>query len=106
MSTTFMTLLESTDHTISETEAAAMIDRFLDNKADLLSGELDKPGTLPNSESFAMAAIVELTKVADSVAVRIYYGMDVEKQVKLILKALDENGEPIKSIIIERGLMP
>lgn len=106
MSTPFTTLLESADHSISETEAAAMIGRFLDNKADLLSGELNKPGTLPNSESFDMTAIVDLTKVTDAVAVRIYYGMNADKEVKLILKALNEDGDPINSTIIERGLMP
>ena len=106
MSTTFTTLLESADHSITKTEATAMIERFLANKADLLSGKLDKVETMPNSESFDMAAIVDLTKVTDAVAVRIYYGMNAEKQVKLILKSLDEDGNPINSTIIERGLMP
>jgi hypothetical protein len=85
------------DHRISKAEAIAMTSRYRGNKEKLLPQALTKNNCLPICETYDRAAFDALLAQKDCASVRIYYGLNEQDQVHLVIVGVDANGKDILS---------
>ena len=70
--------------------------KYAQNKNSILKEPFNQNDTLPTSETFERAAFDKILAQDGCVGVRIYYGMDDDLQVSLILIGVDRNGQDIQ----------
>jgi hypothetical protein len=86
----------STKHSISLDILKELTTRYNKNKTKILKDEFHDNGTLPTCETFDRAAFDQLLAQEGCVGIRIYYGMDEDLQVKLVVVGVDENDQDIR----------
>lgn len=123
MSTQFVTNLQSTNHQISITQAAALIARFDDNVQGILQGDYSTQAPFSKSQTFDAIQINELLEQEGCIGLRIYFGMydetsapttDLEGKIVFVLCGVDEEGNDLNlattaseagQIILEDGII-
>ncbi len=94
-------------HIISKTEAESMISRFKDNQTDILNGSFEGQDIFPPSESFNREAIELLINSYEKYSgFRIHLGMNENKRVCLIIFTMDEDGNDLDYLVLEKGQLP
>ena len=86
----------STKHSISPDRLKELTNRYEENKTKILKDEYHGNGILPTCETFERAAFDQLLAQEGCVGIRIYYGMDEESNVKLVVVGVDENDQDIR----------
>jgi hypothetical protein len=86
----------STKHSISLDRLKELTTRYEKNKTKILKDEFHGNGTLPTCETFERAAFDQLLAQEGCVGIRIYYGMDENLDVKLVVVGVDENDQDIR----------
>ena len=86
----------STKHSISLDRVKELTTRYDKNKQAILKEEYHDKGTLPTCETFERAAFDQLLAQEGCVGIRIYYGMDGESNVKLIVVGVDKSDQDIR----------
>ena len=84
-------------HSISTEQVNNLKSKYDKNKNNILKDPFNQNDTLPTSETFERAAFDKILAQDGCVGVRIYYGMDDDLQVKLILIGVDKNGQDIQT---------
>jgi hypothetical protein len=84
-----------TNHFISLQQAIDLTTRYRNEKEGLLKSEYQNKGILPICESFEKSAIESLLAEADCVALRVYFGMDATKLIRLVIVGVNSNDEDI-----------
>jgi hypothetical protein len=86
----------STKHSISLDRLNELTARYDRNKTKILKDEFHDNGTLPTCETFDRAAFDQLLAQEGCVGIRIYYGMDEDLNIKLVVVGVDENDQDIR----------
>jgi hypothetical protein len=84
-------------HAVSLNKAKQLTSHYEKNKAKILKDEFHGKATLPTSETFDRAAFDAILAKEGCVKIRIYYGMDEDLQVKLVVVGVDENDQDIST---------
>jgi hypothetical protein len=87
----------STKHSISLDRVKELTTHYAENKTKILKDEYHGNGTLPTCETFDRTAFDQLLAQEGCVGIRIYYGMDEDLQVKLVVVGVDENDQDIRN---------
>ncbi len=82
-------------HFISQSDGKKMIQKFKEEKEKLLKDEYKDKDILPFSETFERAAFDRLLSQPGCIGIRVYYAMDKEQKVNLVVMGTDENGQDI-----------
>lgn len=85
--------LPSQNHLIDVTTAAEMTKRYRDNLTTVLQSSYATQGILPLNETFNKAAFAAFMNNADCEALRIYYGMQEDLSVHLIIAGVNAENE-------------
>jgi hypothetical protein len=84
------------DHFITNEKAMQLINTFRQNKEGIIGGRFSGTGKLLfDHETFNVRDIASLLKTKGCIGLRINLGMDENKQVRLVLVAVDANGKEI-----------
>ena len=86
----------STKHSISLERLKELTTHYAKNKNKILKDEFHDNAILPTCETFERAAFDQLLAQEGCVGIRIYYGMDEESNVKLVVVGVDENDQDIR----------
>lgn len=86
----------STKHSISTGRVKELKAQYKKSKNKILKGKFHDKATLPDCETFERAAFDQLLAQPGCVGVRIYFGMDKELNVKLIIVGVNEKNEDIR----------
>jgi hypothetical protein len=86
----------STKHSISLDILKELTTRYNKNKTKILKDEFHDNGTLPTCETFDRAAFDQLLAQEGCVGIRIYFGMDEDLDVKLVVVGVNENDQDIR----------
>ena len=90
-----MSEFQGTNHFISLQQAIDLTTRYRNEKEGLLKPENQGKGILPICESFEKSAIESLLAESDCVALRVYFGMDVARLIRLVVVGVNSNDEDI-----------
>lgn len=83
------------NHEISLEEAIKMTTRFRTEIQSMFKPEIAAIGVLPISETFNKSIFEDLVMQPGCVAVRAYFGMDSNNQVRLLFVGVDDNNNDI-----------
>jgi hypothetical protein len=87
--------LQHTNHEISLEDAIEMTTRFREEIQSMFKPEFSAIGILPISETFNKSIFEDLVMQPECVAVRSYFGMDENNEVRLLFVGVDENNNDI-----------
>ena len=82
----------TTTNLISLEEAARLTGNFRKQKESLIAREFGGKNVLPICETFPRDAFDKLLSQQGCVGVRVYFGMDEENQVRLVVVGVDKEG--------------
>ena len=97
------------NYTISLKEAQDMTAKFRSERNSILDPEYRDRDILPICETFDRGPFDQLLGLANCASIRIYFGMNVDSQVRAIIVAVDSNGDDIlpdgtnDALIVEEG---
>lgn len=91
----FNQLPATPSHVIPLSTAIAMTTLYRNNRETILKEDYQGRDILPLSETFRAEAIRSILAVPGCAGVRLYYGMDENDKVHLIVVAVNENNEDI-----------
>ena len=80
-------------HSISLDAAKKMTGHFREKKDSMLSGDYKKKGSLPICETFDRGAFDEVLARPGCVGLRVYFAMDEELMVRVVIVGVNEKGE-------------
>jgi hypothetical protein len=83
----------SKKHSISVDAAKKMTRHFREKKDSMLSGDYKKKGSLPVCETFDRGAFDEVLANPGCVGLRVYFAMDEELMVRVVIVGVNEKGE-------------
>lgn len=95
MSSSTASLLPGVNHFISLETAKEMTARHRTKKENILIPELRNTDVLSTCETFNREAFDTLLAEKGCVAIRIYFGMNVDSKVKIIAVGVNESNEDI-----------
>ncbi len=84
-----------TDQFISLDKAKKLLGKFKKDKDKVLKDEFKGKNILPDSETFEWAPINTLMNLPKCTGLRIYFGMEEDDKVSLVIVGVDENGMDI-----------
>lgn len=87
--------MSTSKHSISLNKAKQLISEYRKGKKKILKDEFHNKAVLPDSETFERGAFDSLLAQEGCVAVRFYYGMDEENNVKLVFVGVNADNEDI-----------
>jgi len=87
--------LEQINHDIPLSVAIEMTKKFRSEKKKILKPEYEGKDILPHCETFSRSAFDEILQQPGCVAVRAYFAMDNDKNVKLIFVGVTDKNEDI-----------
>jgi hypothetical protein len=90
-------------HSISLDQAKKMTGHFRKEREKVIKPEFKGKKMLPTCETFEREGFDKLLQQPGCVSVRIYLGMDEEKQVKIIIVGVNEQGEDILPNLTEKS---
>ena len=82
-------------HSVSENKAKQLTSHYEKKKDSILKKRFHGKAVLPTCETFDRGAFDELLSQDGCVGVRIYYGMDKEQEVKLVVVGVDKDDQDI-----------
>ncbi len=82
-------------HQISLKEAIRLTTNYRENRQEVLKSEYRSTNILPFSETFDKSAFEKLIHQKDCVKIRAYFGMDDNKEVRLVFVGVNEKGEDL-----------
>ncbi len=85
--------MSTSKHVITLDKAKELTSNYRKNKKKVLKDEYNNKATLPICETFERDAFDNLLARQGCAAVRFYYGMDEELNVKLIMVGVNEKDE-------------
>jgi hypothetical protein len=88
--------MSTSKHSISRERVKQLTSHYKKNKNKILKDEFHDKASLPDCETFERAAFDQLLAQPGCVGVRIYFGMDEELNVKLIIVGVNEKNEDIR----------
>lgn len=97
------------DQTISLEDAQNMTSRYRNNINTILKTTYQNQNILPYCETYDRAPFDTILGLSNCTAIRIYFGMNEEMQVRALVVGVDENDEDIlpdgenDAVIIEYG---
>jgi len=80
-------------HSVSSDKAKQLTSHYEKNKDSILKKRFHGKAILPTCETFDRAAFDQLLSQEGCVGIRIYYGMDKESNVKLVVVGVDEKDQ-------------
>ena len=83
-------------HSISQDKVKQLTSNYEKNKTKILKKKFHGEAILPTSETFDRAAFDQLLSQDGCVAVRIYFGMDEDLNVKLVVVGVNEKDHDIR----------
>ena len=86
----------STKHSISLDRLKELTTHYEKNKTKILKDEYHGNGTLPTCETFDRTAFDQILSQEGCVGIRIYYGMDEDLNIKLVVVGVDGNDQDIR----------
>lgn len=95
--------LTQVNHHITLEEAVALTTRYRSNMNMYLKPEYAETDLLPLSETFNKEIFNELASQNGCVAIRSYFGLDENQQIRLIFVGVDQHNEDILSLMFEHG---
>lgn len=104
MSSTYLVLLNSLHHQISISEAHDLIERFDNERGNIISGQFVNNDPFTKSQTFEKSQILELLDQSECLALRAYFGLydssdevPEERRGKLVLVlcGVDEDGNDL-----------
>src|SRR4051812_4847343 len=96
-------------YTISLAEAQTMTSTFRAERNSILEKDYRDRNILPICETYDRAPFDSLLALGNCAAIRIYFGMNADSQVRAIIVAVDANDEDIlpngtnDAVIVEEG---
>lgn len=85
-------------HSVSPDIVKQLTTNYEKSKNKILKEEFQAGVTLPTSETFDRAAFDQLLSQKDCVGIRIYYGMDEESNVKLVVVGVNKNEQDLLTL--------
>lgn len=82
-------------HFISLNQAVEMVNRYSENRENILDTQYRQQNILPLSETFNRGAFDALLEEDDCEGIRIYYGMDANLQIHAIVVGVNAQNEDI-----------
>lgn len=89
------TLEVKTEQFITVAKAKKLIGKFKKEKDKIVKDEFKGKHLLPDSETFDRSAFEALLKIKECKSLRVYFGMEDDDKVSLVVVAVDENGNDI-----------
>jgi hypothetical protein len=80
-------------HSISLDSAKKMTRHFRQKRDLMLSGDYKKKGSLPICETFDRSAFDEVLAKPGCVGLRVYFAMDEDSMVRVVMVGVNEKGE-------------
>ena len=83
-------------HSISQDKVKQLTSNYEKNKTKILKKKFHGEAILPTSETFDRAAFDQLLSQEGCVGVRIYFGMDEDLKVQLVVVGVNEKGQNLR----------
>ena len=83
--------MSTSKHSISQDKVEKLTSKYEKNKDSILKKKFHGKAILPTCETFDRAAFDQLLSQDGCVGVRIYFGMDEESNVKLVVVGVDKH---------------
>jgi hypothetical protein len=85
----------ATKHSIALDHAKKMTRKFRDQKENIMSGKFKGKKMLPQCETFDRACFDQLLAQDDCTGVRVYFGINDDDQVNLVIVGVNSKNEDI-----------
>src|SRR6187551_3716740 len=82
--------MSTLNHSVSQDKVKKLTSHYEKKKDSILKKKFHGKAILPTSETFDRAALDQLLSQDGCVGIRIYFGMDEESNVKLVVVGVDE----------------
>ena len=96
--------MSAAKHSVTLARVKELKSQYKKNKQKILKKEYRDSALLPICETFDRAAFDQLLAQPGCVGIRIYFGMDEEMNVKLIVVGVNEKDEDIRPVITENSI--